>query len=202
MYKVRSISHGARGAALVIGIVALVGCEPPKPTIHADFDRTVNFANYHTYDYENPVGTDKAGYSTLLTQYFKQSIDAEMSSRGYRKVDANPDLYVNFMANAVEKTDVRSTPSSSMTMGMGYYGYRGGMYTTMPMYSTPDVQTIRYKVGTANIDVVDAREKRLIWTGVIEGKLTDEVMKNPQPAVASVVSQMFSQFPGRTAPAN
>lgn len=195
MYQLQSLRFIARVTTFACGVIALAGCEPP-PTLHTDFDRSVNFANYQTYDYESPVGTDKAGYSSLLTQHFKRAIDAEMTARGYRKVDSNPDLYVNFMANAVEKTDIRSTPSTSMNMGVGYYGYRGGMYSTMPMYTSNDIQTVRYKVGTANIDLVDARQKRLIWTGVIEGKLTDEAMKNPQPVIANVVTQIFTQFPG------
>ena len=39
----------------------------------------------------------------------------------------------------------------------GYYGYRGGMYGAS--WSTSDVETVHYKVGTANIDVVDARKQ-------------------------------------------
>jgi hypothetical protein len=183
------------------GIASLAGCET-KPTLHTDFDRGVNFSGYGTYMYVNPVGTDKAGYSSLLSQHFKAAIDTEMSNRGYRKVEADPDLLVNFMANSDEKTDVRSTPSTSVSMGMGYYGYRGGMYAGMPVYSTSDVQTVRYKVGTANVDVVDARQKKLIWTSVAEGKLSDEAMKNPQAAIANVVSQMFTEFPGRAGTAH
>jgi uncharacterized protein DUF4136 len=202
MYKLRSASPIATVISVFVGIAALAGCAPPKPTLHTDYDREANFSNYHTYMYVNPVGTDKAGYSSLITQHFKTAIDTEMSARGYRKVDADPDLLVNFMANAHEKTDIRSTPSSSVTMGMGYYGYRGGMYAGMPVYSSSDVETVRYKVGTANIDVVDAHQKKLIWTGVAEGRLSDEAMANPQPAIANVVTQMFTAFPGRAAPAN
>ena len=202
MYKLRSVSSAAGISAVVLGIAALVGCAPPKPTLHSDYDRAVNFGNFHTYSYVNPVGTDKAGYSSLITQHFKTAIDTEMSARGYRKVDADPDLLINFMANAVEKTDVRSTPSTSVTMGMGYYGYRRGMYAGMPVYSAPDVETVRYRVGTANIDLVDARQKKLIWTGVAEGRLRDDAMKNPQPAIANVVKQMFMEFPGRAGPTN
>ena len=201
MYKLRSVSPIAT-IAIVVAITTFAGCAPPKPTLHSDYDRAANFSNYHTYAYVNPVGTDKAGYSSLITQHFKTAIDGEMSARGYRKVDADPDLLVNFMANAVEKTDVRSTPGTSMTMGMGYYGYRGGMYAGMPIYSTPDVETVRYKVGTANVDVVDARQKKLIWTGVAEGRLRDDAMKNPQPAIANVVKQMFVEFPGHAGPTN
>ena len=46
-----------------------------------------------------------------------------------------------------------------------------------------DVETVHYKVGTANIDVVDARKRELVWEGVAEGKLTDKVMKDPRAAV-------------------
>ena len=97
---------------------------------------------------------------------------------------------------------MRSTPSTSVTMGTGYYGYRGGMYAAVPIYSTPDVQTIRYKVGTANVDIVDASQKKLLWTGMVEGQLTDEVMKNPQPAIEKVIGEMFTQYPGRAGPAH
>ncbi len=201
MDKLRVISPIA-ATALIIGIAALVGCAPPKPTMRSDYDRGVNFSSYRTYSYVNPVGTDKAGYSSLLSQHFKMAIDSEMSARGYRKVDSDPDLMVNFMANVDEKTDVRSTPSSSMTMGMGYYGYRGGMYAGMPVYNSSEVETVRYKVGTANVDLVDARQKKLVWTGVAEGRLTDEVMKNPQAAIAHVVTQLFTTFPGHAGPSN
>ena len=202
MSRVPSFSHLVRFAALGCGAALLAACAPAKPTLRTDFDRAANFASYRTYAYVSPVGTDNAGYSSLITQHFKQAIDTEMSARGYQKVETDPDLLVNFMANAVEKTDVRSTPSSSVTMGTGYYGYRHGMYASMPIYSTPDVETVRYKVGTANVDLVDARQKKLLWTGVAEGKLTEEVMKNPQPAIASVINQLFTQFPGRAGQAN
>jgi hypothetical protein len=201
MYKFK-LSPAAILMAALAGVAGIAGCAPPKPTLHSDYDKAVNFSNFHTYAFVNPVGTDKAGYSTLITQHFKSAIDTEMNSRGYRKVDTNPDLLVNFMANATEKTDLRSTPSSSMTIGMGYYGYRGGMYAGMPIYSSSDVETVRYKVGTANIDVVDAHQKQLIWTSVAEGRLSDEAMKNPQPAIVNVVKQMFQDFPGRTSPTN
>jgi Domain of unknown function (DUF4136) len=179
----------------------LSACAPTGPELRTDYDRSTNFSAYRTYAYFDPVGTDKAGYSTLTTQHFKQAIDAQMAMRGYQKVESNPDLLVNFMANAVEKTDVRSTPSSSVMMGTGYYGYRGGMYATVPVYSQPDVQTVRYKVGTANVDIVDARAKKLLWTGMVEGELSDAVMKNPQPAIEKVIGEMFTQFPGHAGPA-
>jgi hypothetical protein len=190
-------------AAVALGALVLAGCAAPKPTLRSDYDRSANFATYRTYAYANPVGTDKAGYSSIITQHFKNAIDAEMSARGYRKVESDPDLLVNFHANATEKVDVRSTPTPTMGMGVGYggyYGYRGSMYAAWPMY-TNDVSTVRYQVGTLNVDVVDARRKQLVWEGVAEGKLRKETMQNPEPAIRSVINQLYQSYPGRATPA-
>jgi hypothetical protein len=96
-----------------------------------------------------------------------------MDARGHRKVDANPDLLVNFNANVKEQVDVESMPGT----GVGYYGYRGGLY------AGSQVETVHYKVGTANIDVVDASERKVVWEGRAEGELNDQAMKNPQAGV-------------------
>ena len=102
------------------------------------------------------------------------------------------DLLVNFNARVSEKADIQSTPAPMY--GYGYYGYRGGMYMG------PEVQTVRYKVGTANIDVVDAKRRVVVWEGIAERELTQDVMRNPQPAIDHTVAAMFAQFPGRASP--
>src|SRR5476649_2424427 len=80
MYKCRSVSPIAIIGAVVVGLAALAGCAP-TPTLHSDYDRGADFSSYRTYAYANPVGTDKAGYSSLITLHFKTAIDAEMSAR-------------------------------------------------------------------------------------------------------------------------
>ena len=117
-----------------------------------------------------------------------------MIGLGYTLSDKTPDLLVNFSTNSEARTDVRST---GMTTGYtGYYGYRRGMYAGFPAYSN-DVDTVHYKVGTVNIDVVDAKKKQLVWEGTTEGKLTKKVMENPQAAVNAAVANIFAQYPTR-----
>jgi hypothetical protein len=187
-------------SALLLFSAVLVACAPPRPTIRADYDRSVDLSSYRTYGFMSPLGTDKAGYSTLITSHFKDAIRREMDARGYQYTETNPDLFVNFNVNVQEKVDVRSTPSASM--GVGYYGYRGGMYGTYPMYSGTDVDTIRYKQGTANVDLVDAAQKRLVWEGIAEGKLQKKAMEDPQTAISKVIAEMFAKFPVGAAPAS
>jgi hypothetical protein len=183
-------------AAALLGAAVVSGCAS-APNIRSDYDRSVDFGTYRTYSYFSPVGTDGQGYGSIVTQHFKTAIDAQMTARGYRKVDADPDLLVNFNANVQEKVDVQSTPTPTVAVGYGrgYYGYRGSMYAAWPAYTT-DVQTVRYKVGTVNVDVVDAKRKQLVWESVGEGKLKKEALQNPGPAIDRAVGLLFQSYPG------
>lgn len=180
------------GSMVVAASLALGGCAAPKINTRSQTDPSVNLASYHTYNFVAEPGTNRGGYSTPITSYFKTAISRELDARGYKLTEENPQLLINFNTNAREQVDIRSTPS--MSYGYGYYGYRGGLYAAGPIGGS-DVETVRYKQGTANIDVVDAAKKQLVWEGVAEGKITDTMMKNPQATIDSVITDMFLNYP-------
>lgn len=172
-----------------------VGCASQRgPEIRVNSDPKVDYSTYATFGFPEQTGTDRGGYSTLVTDYFKAAVRDQMQARGYQYVDENPDLIVNFYANVRDRTQVRSSPR--MSMGYGYYGYRYGLYGAWPMYAN-DVDTVTYQIGTANIDIVDAKERQLIWEGVAEGRIREADMDNPRETIASVVAQLFTRYPGR-----
>ena len=171
----------------------LAGCES-GPKIRSNTAPGANLQSYKTYTWASQIGTNRGGVETPLTGYFKEATRREMDARGYKFVESgDADLMINFGANAQEKVDVRSTPAPAY--GYGYYGYRAGMYGGWYGGGT-EVDTVRYKVGTANIDVVDAAKKQLVWEGIVEGKLTKKAMEDPRGAVNLVVTEIFKQFPG------
>ncbi|HEX9707593.1 MAG TPA: DUF4136 domain-containing protein [Steroidobacteraceae bacterium] len=177
-----------------LAALALSACATTTgPDLTIDYDRSADLGSFRSYGFPEELGTDRAGYSTLITTYFKNAVNREMQKRGYAYDEKDPDLLVNFFANVRDVTDVRRTPNFSA--GYGYYGYRYGLYGAWPMYQE-DVNTVHYKVGTANIDIVDAERMQLIWEGVAEGRITREEMKNPQPAIDAVVTELFLRFPG------
>lgn len=182
---------------IAVATLALSACATTTgPDYTIDYDRSANLGSFETYGFPEELGTDRAGYSTLITTYFKNAVNREMQKRGYTLDEKDPDLLVNFFANVRDVTDVRSTPRVSM--GYGYYGYRYGLYGAWPMYGE-DVDEVHYKMGTANIDIVDAERMQLIWEGVAEGRITREDMKNPQAAIDAVVAELFLRFPGSAA---
>lgn len=164
------------------------------PAIRVDADPAANFSAYSTFGFFEPLATDRAGYSTLLTSRLKDVTRRELEARGLRYVDSNPDLLVNFNVNVVEKTEIRSSPS--MTAGYGYYGYRAGMYGAWAGYPQ-DITTTNYRQGTLAIDIVEASRKALVWQGVAEGRITKKARENPGAAIDAVVTEMMAGFPSR-----
>jgi Domain of unknown function (DUF4136) len=194
MFSRRSaVSLSSITAALcVAGLIA--GCASNRaPPSRIDYDRKADFSVYRTFGFPKETGTDRGGYSTLVTSYFKSSVTTAMEARGYKYSEEHPDLLVNFFMNTRERTEVRSAPNASP--GYGYYGYRDGLYNAWPMYD--EDRTVTYKVGTINVDIVDAEKKQLIWEGVSEGRISDEAMANPKVTVNAVVTELMRQYPGR-----
>jgi hypothetical protein len=179
--------------ALVMALVA--GCAAtPQQKIRTDYDKKADLSLYRTYGFPTETGTDRGGYSTLMTKYFKEAVQRGMEARGYKYSADHPDLLVNFYTNTRDVNDIRSNPSANL--GWGYFGYRYGLYTAWPLYD-PAIESIQYKVGTANVDIVDAAKKQLVWEGIAEGRVTDKAMDNPQATIDSVVQQLLAKFPGR-----
>lgn len=182
---------------LVAALTVMVAGCATGPDYRVDYDPSIDFSQYRTFGYFEQLGTDQAGYSSLVTQHFKNATRREMEQLGYTYTEQDPDLLLNFNATSSDKTEVRSRPAPTMGY-MGYYGYRGMMYSPFPMYET-EVETVNYKVGTANIDVVDAERKMLVWEGVVEGRLTQKAMESPRESIDAVVAELFARYP--TAPA-
>lgn len=174
-------------------MAALLAAGASGPTVKSDYDRQADFSRYRTFGYMSPLGTDKAGYSTLLTERLKDATRGQMEMRGYVYDAANPDLLVNFNGKLQQKTEVSQAPAPPMGP---YYGYRSGFYGGWPGYGWNDT-VYQYTEGTLNIDLVDPRRKQLVWEGVAVGEVRDpEAATSPQ-SIEKAVAQVFSQYPFR-----
>ncbi|MFL6577885.1 MAG: DUF4136 domain-containing protein [Povalibacter sp.] len=174
-------------------LLLMAGCATTHaPPSRIDYDKKADFSVYRTFGFPKETGTDRGGYSTLVTSYFKSSVTTAMEARGYKYTEDHPDLLVNFYMNTRERTETRPSPAAG---GYGYYGYRSGLYSPWPMYD--EDRTVIYKVGTINLDIVDAEKKQLIWEGVSEGRVSDEAMANPKVRVNAVVTELMRQYPGK-----
>lgn len=178
-------------AATVLAVALIAGCatggNPPNTRI--DYDKSADFSVYRTFGFPKETGTDRGGYSTLVTSYFKNSLTTAMEARGYKYSEEKPDLLLNFFMNTRERTEIRPSPVA----GMGYYGYRDGLYRS---WYDQD-RTVNYQVGTINVDIVDAEKKQLVWEGISEGRVSEEALANPKVTINAVVTEMMRKYPGK-----
>ena len=184
-------------ATMAVSMLALAGCAS-GPDVRVVSDKSVDFRAYQTYGFANPLGTDQGHYKTVISQDLKAATSRELEARGLRFDAANPQLIVNFNARLADKMRVASTPTATMGVGVGYgrgyYGYRGGMYSTWPLYQDQTTVT-NYKEGTLNIDIADVAKKQLVWEGVVVGTVTQKTSDNLDATIANAVAAAFAKYP-------
>lgn len=176
------MKYGSPVLAAAISL-ALAACAT-APDIRRDRDPAVSLGSYQSFGFIEQPGTDRSGYSTILTAHLKQATRAQLERLGYHYDEAAPQLRVNFLLKVAERQELRSTPAA----GPAGFGYR--------VWGASNLETVNYKAGTLRIDLVDAQRHALVWEAVAEGRLGSKSAKDPAATVNAVVAEMFRDFPG------
>jgi hypothetical protein len=164
--------------ALATFAAVLAGCTS-APQVRVDQDPAVDLTSYRTFAFHERPGAALAGYSSLIDQRLKAATRAQMEQRGYTYSEQAPQLLVNVVLRVTDKQEIHGTP--------GRFGYRG--------FGGGSIDTEHYKAGTLRIDVVDAGRRALAWQGVAEGRLGDDTLQSPGPAVEKAVAEIFARWP-------
>jgi len=178
----------------ILAVAALLSACASGPEIQTDYDHSVDFGQYKTYNFFNPMGIENPNYSTIYGQVFRDSLSREMNARGYRLAD-DPDLLLNVSARLQDKTQVTTYADPYPA----YYGYRRGFYDPWMGYSYgTQTHVSQYTEGTVNVDMVDARAKRMVWEGVGVGRVKENRSnEDVRQAISDGVAKMFESFPFR-----
>lgn len=188
-------SQLAKLASLAVAALLIASCAS-KPDIKSDYDRSVDFSQYKTYAFFNPMGIENPNYSSIYGSIFREAISREMESRGYVKSD-NPDLLINVSGRLQEKT--RVTTTSDPYMAGSYYGYRRGAYGAWGGYGYGTQTNVsQYTEGTVNVDMVDRVQKRMVWEGVAVGRVNEKrTSEEARTNINNGIQEMFAAYPFR-----
>jgi len=168
--------------------VFMAGCAT-TPNTFANADPSADFTSYKTYGFFDHLATDKEHYESMESNFLKVAVAQQFDRRGLTYHE-NPDLLVNFYINTKEKIRTRSVP----TMG-AYYGFRDPFYDTWGGYGGFETRVDQYTEGTLNIDVVDARRKKLVWEGAVAGRVTDDAIRNLEKTIDGAVAEIMKNYP-------
>ena len=161
---------------ILIGLGFLMICSAATQAqqVSVDFDRAADFSKYKTFRFAEgtPAG------NPMIHQRIISGIEAQLSSKGLRKVDHGADLVVIYHAATDTKVSVN-------TMGGGPFGgWRFG----------PGSATVnRVPVGQLIIDIGDASAKKFVWRGTASGTLSSKPEKN-EKALNSALAKLFQDF--------
>jgi hypothetical protein len=179
-----------RKTFLAVAVVAMLGALVACSTlqVNSDYDRTVDFAAYTTFD----VLPAPELANPLVYARVSEAVEAELIGKGLRREAGSAALLVALHGRLSKQTQI-----DTATYGYGWgawggywnsWGY-GGMGT-----ATTTVREV--PVGTLIVDLVDAKEKRMIW----QATASDTLDPNSSPEmkdyrVREAVKKMFAGFP-------
>ncbi len=200
MSFVNTVKRISRWSPVVL-LVLLAGCSSPRTAV-VDYDRNVNFSQYKTFSFYQPEQANAGQpepqvYQSLANQHYRAAIMNQMQSLGYQYDENSPQLQVNYMVVSETRTDIQSSPFR-INAGYGFYGSRSSIFAGFPLFGN-DLREVKYRVGTVTIELIDTAQKRLIWEGSLEGKVTKKSTENPQQSITETVNTIFQGFPGRQA---
>lgn len=159
--------------------LALLGPIVFAQSVTYDFDRTANFSKLRTYSWVRGTNlNDELNHNRII-----RAVDAQLTARGFSKVDAasNPDVLVAYHASFDKNLEINAS-------GFGGYRFAG------PRSGTARVEEV--VVGTLAIDLVDAHTKNIVWRGMATKEL--DAKANPEKKEKNInkaAEKIFRNYP-------
>ncbi len=153
--------------------VFLAGCASSGPAVSTNKAPGVKIKDFKTWNFIQPLGTDRDGLRTPMSSMLMNSTMREMEERGLRRSKDSPDLLVDFFVTTEQVMDVRQTPTAH-TVHRSHWN-RG--FSTWPTYQT----TVRqYTEGTLLVDLIDPASNALVAEGAAQDRIGNSEMTQPQ----------------------
>jgi hypothetical protein len=145
---------------LLINFALITACTS-NPRVQSDFDDSVDFSQYKTFNFGSQTEILDPDFHDVLGLTFSAAVEEQMRSRGYVKSD-NPDVLINVSVDVEDKTQ-----APSRTSGCPSYSTSRKQRTSILRNTGNGRGTFcRYTEGPIKIDMVDLKLNRTIWSGV------------------------------------
>ena len=172
---------------LTVTAAALAGCS--TLSVSHDYDTSVDFAQYRSYDWMEKPGSAPTGAAAttlgggLFDRRVRAAIEGELADRGLAQTDVDPDLLVVYHVGVEDRIRVTD-------FGYHYSPYYWG-------FGGRDIDVHQYKQGTLIIDLVDAETKNLVWRGS-GTKVLEQQQRSPEEAqrrTNEIVARIMASYP-------
>src|SRR6516164_1032117 len=158
--------------------------------VRYNFDKSTNFSKFKTYKWVQIK--DAAKVSDLVDKQIKQSIDAELATKGLTKAEGDDaNLYIGYQPAVGEEKQF-----TSYSTGWGYGpGWGGGWYGGMGSTTTTGSTSTIYK-GQLDLDMYDSAAHNLVWRGVVSKTIDPKAKpEKQQKNLAKAVKKLLKNYP-------
>jgi len=166
---------------IALAFCLLVSASAFAQKVNVDWDRSENFAQFHTYAWQ-PSPHPARG---LWDQRVIDGVNQQLQSKGLTLVQANPDLWVVYTSHIQDQKQVVGT-GYAMGPGWGWGWWGGPVSTTYTTYI--------YREGTLVVEMADAKTQHLVWRGSVTDTIKDNSEKNIK-ILDKGMTKLFKNYP-------
>jgi hypothetical protein len=160
----------------------VVACNPTYTSHDYDFD--ADFSAYKTYNWMEQTTMTEGQPQTfqqsgLLEARIKRAVKEQLSAKGLTLDPNNPDLELVYHIGVVNITEIRQT-------GTGY-----GM--------GDNTRADQFQEGTFILDMVDKSTNKLVWRGIAEGVLEENISPEKlDKSINDMIGKLLKKYPPPT----
>jgi hypothetical protein len=165
------------GTFATTACLALLGTIVGAQSVTYDYDRTANFTRFRTYTWVRGTNlSDDLNHTRIM-----RAVDAQLSARGFAKVEAasHPDVLVAYHASFDKNLQINAFGSGPRI------GFRSGSATVDEIV-----------VGTLAIDMMDAQTKNVVWRGMATKELDAKASpEKKEKNINKAAEKIFKNYP-------
>ncbi len=179
-------SHRSSACVISLCLLGLLFCAAAQAQkIKVEYDKSLDFSQYKTFAWGHHDAVSRPNLALAIAA----AVQSDLERLGLKRVDDNPDLYVQMYGSVDQDLSiaeanplyVNGIPSIEEAYDL-WYGISG----------RPTVVTVHK--GQLVVDLIAASQKKLVWRGVAQDKLSDKRSKLVEQ-VNRAVEKMFLQYP-------
>jgi Domain of unknown function (DUF4136) len=155
--------------------------------ISTGYDKTADFSQFKTYAW---VERHTPATDPVLAALIVADIDSELGKKGLRQTESNPDLLVTCYGGlGSQSAFAAEDPGYTVLGGAALPG------TTMWGGSVPSAPVAQVVQGTLVVDLVDARQKHLVWRATAKANLDYDKRSKMIDQANKAVAAIFKKYP-------
>jgi hypothetical protein len=175
----------------IVGLL-LAASNAVSQDVRYNFDKNTDFSKFKTYKWVNLK--EAAKLNDLVDKQVKDTIDAELATKGLTKTDDDSaHLYIGYQAAVGQE---KQFTSYSTDWGYGGGWYRGGWYGGGMGSSTTTGQTDTIYVGQLALDMYDSANKDLVWRGLASKTINEKAKPDKQQKnLTKAIQKLLKNYP-------